>query len=73
MTYGALLLIIDKVGEFGFLPHSDIDLYEARAQFARCVYEIHSGKDRVEAMLEATCRIVARKRRIHNQPSFVGS
>ncbi len=51
--YGALFTLVSEAEEYGYsLPDFNVDLREAGARFVRCVYELSSGTERLDAMLE---------------------
>lgn len=52
-VYHALLSLVNEVEAYGFLPELNVDLREARARYARCVYESAPENKRVESMLAA--------------------
>jgi hypothetical protein len=53
MIYRRLFAIIEAIEEYGFSQDFKINLREARARFTRCVYELSSQDERVDAMLSA--------------------
>lgn len=61
--YAALFALIDEIDSDTLLPDIDTDLREARARFARCVYENSHQKERIKALLQ-----VMRKDVRDNQP-----
>ena len=51
--YGALFTLMSDTEEYGYyLPDIKVNLREAGARFARCVYELSSENERLDAMLE---------------------
>ncbi len=51
--YNALFTLVSDAEEYGYsLPDFNVDLREAGARFVRCVYELSSGKERLDNMLE---------------------
>lgn len=52
MIYSSLFALIEEIEEDGFLPEFKVNLREARARMARCVYELSAQEERVDAMLE---------------------
>ncbi len=49
--YDALFSLVNEVEEHDYLPDFGINLREARARHARCIYELSSREERVDAML----------------------
>ena len=52
-VYGALLSLVNEAESYGFLPDFQVDLREARARHARCVFETAAAGERVQDMLAA--------------------
>jgi hypothetical protein len=51
MIYNSLFVLVEEIEEDGFLPEFKVNLREARARMARCVYELSAQDERVDAML----------------------
>jgi len=51
--YDALFTLMSEAEEYGYsLPDFNVDLREAGARFVRCVYQLSSGNERLDTMLE---------------------
>lgn len=49
-VYNALFSLVNEVEEHDYLPDFGVNLREARARHARCIYELSSREERVDAM-----------------------
>ncbi len=48
--YNALFSLVNEVEEHDYLPYFGVNLREARARHAKCIYELSSREERVDAM-----------------------
>ncbi len=53
MVYGALFSLIDEASCYGYMPEMEIDLYETRARYIRCIYDLEPLERKGEAVLAA--------------------
>ncbi|MCP4342625.1 MAG: hypothetical protein GY799_28025 [Desulfobulbaceae bacterium] len=51
IIYSGLFAIIEEIEEYGLSADLEFDLRETRARMARCVYELSSPEERIDAML----------------------
>lgn len=70
--YSVLFALIDEVDADGSLPDINVDLREARARYARCIYETSNPDIRIPAMLQVMYTDLQRYRlagyHLHNLP-----
>ncbi len=51
LIYSALFALIEEMEEYGFSPELEINLRETHARMARCVYQLSTSEERLDAML----------------------